>query len=142
MTPGGLQGNEPTGLGGWLWVYVVGSVPLLMTYSMGLAGWFFDYPIGLVVAIFVLLAAPLSLIVIRSPRAPRWNIAQLWIIVVLMSLRSVSVLLVPGNGVEVGDGVAAEVALILAGIVSVTVAWALLWTTYFLTSVRVRNTFS
>ena len=35
---------------GWLWVYVIGSIPLMVVYSMGLSGWFFEYPIGLMLA--------------------------------------------------------------------------------------------
>ena len=66
-----------------------------MVYSMGLSGFFFDYPVGLMVAIFLLLATPLALVALKSPRAPRWNIAQLWIVVALMAVRAVSVFLFP-----------------------------------------------
>ena len=42
-----MKRNDEEGLGGWIVVYVIGSIPLLTIYSMGLSGWFFEYPIGL-----------------------------------------------------------------------------------------------
>ena len=63
------------GVKGWLLVYFICSIPLLMVYSMGLSGWFFDYPLALMVVIFLSLALPLVLILLKSPRAPHWNIA-------------------------------------------------------------------
>ena len=35
------------GIRGWLLVYIVCSIPVLLFLSAGLSGWFFDYPIGL-----------------------------------------------------------------------------------------------
>ena len=85
------EGKGLEGIKGWLLVYFLCSIPLLIIYSMGLSGWFFDYPFVLMVVIFLLLAVPLLLILLKSPEAPQWNIAALWIIVVLMTLRSISV---------------------------------------------------
>ena len=68
-----MEGKRLKGVQGWLWVYVIGSIPLMVVYSMGLSGWFFEYPIGLMLAIFLVLAIPLLLLLLKSPRAPRWN---------------------------------------------------------------------
>ena len=130
------------GIKGWLLVYLICSIPLLMVYSMGLSGWFFDYPFVLMVVIFLLLAVPLMLILLKSPKAPRWNIAVLWIIVVLMTLRSISVFLMPVSGEEMSREELLVVAVTLSGIVSLSLGWAIVWTKYFKESVRVRNTFS
>ena len=72
------------GIRGWLLVYVLCSIPVLLFFSAGLAGWFLDYPIGLWLTIFLVLASPLLLIVLRSSEAPRWNIAALWIASILI----------------------------------------------------------
>ena len=69
---------------GWSVVYIVCSIPVLMFYAAGLSGWFFDYPLGLFVAIFLLLAIPLLLILLKSPRAPQWNIAMVWVASILI----------------------------------------------------------
>ncbi len=130
------------GVKGWLLVYLICSIPLLMFYSMGLSGWFFDYPFVLMVVIFLLLAVPLLLILLRSPKAPRWNIAVLWIVAVLMTLRSISVFLMPVSGEEMSREELLVVVVTLSGIVSVSLGWAIVWTKYFKESVRVRNTFS
>ena len=37
---------------GWILVYLIGSIPILMIYSMALSGWFFEYPFILMVSIF------------------------------------------------------------------------------------------
>ena len=62
-----MEGNNEEGIGGWIVVYIIGSIPLLTVYSMGLSGWFFEYPIGLMLAIFILLAVPLLLVLRSSP---------------------------------------------------------------------------
>jgi len=135
---------DKEGIGGWIVVYVIGSIPLLMVYSMGLSGWFFEYPVGLMLAIFILLALPLLLVLWRSPKAPRWNLAALWIMATLMILRSISVMLFPMSGDDApplrGDELLA-VAQPLGAIVAVALGWAIAWTQYFKNSVRVRNTF-
>ena len=136
-----MERDMTEGISGWLLVYLVGSILLLMLYSMGLAGWFFDYPVVLMIAIFLILALPLLLILLKRPIAPLWNIAELWIIVILMALRSISVFLMPVSGEEMSSEEIPLVVLTLLGIVSVSVGWALTWTKYFRISVRVRNTF-
>ncbi len=128
------------GIKGWLLVYLIGSIPLLIMYSMGLSGWFFEYPFILMVIIFFVLAIPLWLIMLQSPKAPRWNISMWWIIVVLMTLRSISVFLEPG-GKEMNIIEMLSVALTLLIIVSISLVWAIIWTKYFKKSIRVRNTF-
>lgn len=135
-----MAGDSVEGIKGWLLVYFIGSIPLLMMYSMGLSGWFFEYPFGLMVAIFLVLAIPLLLILLKSPKAPRWNITLWWIVVVLMTLRSISVFLEPG-GKEMSSEEMLSVARALSVIVSISIGWAVVWTKYLKKSVRVRNTF-
>lgn len=140
-----MQGQGLEGIRGWLLVYLIGSIPLLMMYSMGLSGWFFEYPLVLMVVIFLVLALPLLLILRRSPRAPRWNIGLVWLMVTLMTLRAISIIFVEPMLIE-GQPMSGEdlpgVLQPLAVIVGIAVAWAVVWTTYFRRSVRVGNTFS
>lgn len=140
-----MENDSARGVGGWLLVYLIASIPPLIVYSMGLSGWFFDYPLPLMAAIFCALAVPLALILVKSPKAPRWNIRMLWLIVVLMILRSVSVFLFPmadeGQPPMSGEEARGVVA-ILAAIVAFALAWAAVWTRYFRQSVRVARTFS
>ncbi len=126
--------------GGYWFTYLIGSIPPLMVYSMGLSGWFFEYPIWLVAAIFLLLAVPLLLIPFRSPKAPTWNIAMLWVVVALMTLRSISVFVESGG--QMSREELADTVVVLSQIVGFSIVWALLWTGYFKKSVRVRNTFA
>ena len=139
-----MKRNNTEGIGGWIVVYIIGSIPLLTACSMGLAGWFFEYPIGLMLAIFILLAIPLLLVLRKSPKAPRWNIAAMWIMAALMILRSTSVILFPMSADDApplrGDELRA-VAQPLGVIVSVALGWATVWTRYFRNSARVSNTF-
>ena len=137
-----MEQDSVEGIRGWLSVYLICSIPLLMVYSMGLSGWFFDYPFVLMVVIFLLLAVPLLLVLLKSPKAPRWNIALLWIVAVLMTLRSISVVLMPVSGEEMSREELLVVVVTLSAIVSVSLGWAIVWTKYFKESVRVRNTFS
>ena len=138
------NGHPPTGVGGWLLVYLCASIPFLLFHSAGLSGWFFDYPIWLLVAIFLVLASPLALILLKSARAPRWNVVALWVVALLITFRAVAV---PFN-LESGEAAqrrspeewAAAIA-ILAVIVAGSLAWATIWTLYFRRSLRVRNTF-
>lgn len=140
-----IDGNTPVGVGGWLLVYFYGSIPFLLFHSAGLSGWFLDYPLWLLGAIFLLLASPLALILLKSPRAPRWNIITLWVVAILITLRAAAV---PFN-LET-DGAAqgrspeewAAAIAILAVIVIASLAWATIWTAYFRRSLRVRNTFA
>ena len=133
------------GIGGWLWLYLIGSVPLAAFYSMGLSGWFFDYPAPLMALIFLLLATPLALIPLKFQKAPQWNIAVLWIVLALIALRSLNVFLMPfGTGEQAPMGGEERLAtvLTLSAIISVSLGWAIVWTRYFRQSVRVKNTFS
>ena len=95
-----MDGNRLAGVKGWLLVYLIGSIPLLMVYSIAFSGSFFEYPVVLMAAIFLVLALPLGLILLKSPKAPQWNIAELWLLAVLMTLRSISVFLMPVSGEE------------------------------------------
>ncbi|NNE46632.1 MAG: DUF2569 family protein [Rhodothermales bacterium] len=137
-----MEDNTLEGTGGWLLVYLIGSIPLLIVYSMGLSGWFFEYPIALMIAIFLILAVPLLLILSKSRKAPQWNIALLWAAAVLMTLRSLSVILMPsGTWDPMMQDELFGVVTILLGIVGFSVLWAIVWTLYFKKSQRVRNTF-
>ena len=120
---------------GWLLIYLICSVPLLAFYAAGLSGWFFDYPMGLFVGIFLVLAVPLVLLVLQVPSAPAWNIAGLWVGAGLISVRIL-------YGVLLADKAALKSHwLTLAAIVSVALAWAIVWTWYFLVSERVAKIF-
>lgn len=139
-----MSGKNTQGVGGWLLVYVVSSIPVLMFYSAGLSGWFFDYPIALFIAILLLLATPVVLVLLRSPKAPRCNIAMVWIASILITVRIVYGLLFQAM-LESRPRVSGEELLaaapILVGTVVFSLAWAILWTKYFKQSVRVRKTF-
>ena len=63
-----------------------------------------------------------------------------WTIVVLMTLRSISVFLEPG-GKEMSIKEMLSVALTLLVIVSISLVWAIIWTKYFKKSIKVRNMF-
>ena len=128
------------GIKGWLWLYLIGSIPILMVYSMALSGWFFEYPFILMVGIFIILASPLVLIITKSSQAPRWNIFMWRTVVVLMTLRSISVFLEPG-GKEMSLNEMLSLSLTLLFILSISLVWTILWTKYFNKSIRVKNTF-
>ena len=133
------------GVGGWLLVYLVCSIPVSLFFAAGLSGWFLDYPIGLWLTIFLVLASPLLLIVLRSSAAPRWNIAALWIAAISITVRIVHGVLFQRireglprlTGEELLDALP-----VLLGIVLFALGWATVWTQYFRTSVRVSNTFA
>ena len=139
-----INGSPPVGVGGWLLVYLYGSIPFLLFHSAGLSGWFLDYPLWLLVAIFLLLASPLALILLKSPRAPQWNIVALWVVALLITLRAAAVPFNPETD-EAAHGRSPEewaaAIAILAVIVVGSLAWATIWTVYFRRSLRVRNTF-
>lgn len=138
------MGEGTRGIGGWMLVYVVCSVPVSLFFSAGLSGWFFDYPLGLWLSIFLVLASPLLLIVAGSSAAPRWNIAALWIASSLITVRI-------GHGVlfqRIQEGLPRltgeellDALPLLLGVVLFSLGWATVWTKYFRTSVRVSNTF-
>ena len=139
METGGVQG-----VGGWLLVYLIGSIPLMVFYSAGLSGWFFEYPVPLMVAIFLAFAIPLSLIPLKSPAAPQWNIALVWVSSTLIVLRMAYGVLFQ-RILEGRPRLSSEELLdalpILLGIAVFSLGWALVWTKYFQDSVRVGNTF-
>ena len=125
------------GINGWLLVYLIGSVPVQLFYAAGLSGWFYDYPMGLFVGIFLVLAVPLVMVVLKIPSAPAWNIAALWVGAGLIALRVL-------YGVVFADETALTKPAVttLAAIVSAAIAWAAVWTMYFLHSDRVARTFA
>ena len=131
------------GIQGWLLVYLIGSIPVLLFFSVGLSGWFFEYPIGLWVAILLLLASPLVLVLLKCSEAPQWNIAGLWIASILITVRIMYGLLF--QRMQEGLPLTREELLgalpMLLGIVIFALGWATVWTKYFQESVRVRNTF-
>ena len=139
-----MRAEGVAGIRGWLLAYLVCSIPVLLFYSAGLSGWFFDYPIGLWLGIFLVLASPLVLILSRSPAAPRWNIAALWITSILITVRIVHGVLFQrlreGRPQLASEELLAALPLLL-GIVIFSLGWATAWTKYFTTSVRVSNTF-
>ena len=124
-------------INGWLWVYLIGSVPWFFFLSAGLAGWYWDYPLPLLAVIFIVLAAPLALIVLRAPSAPAWNIATLCAGAGLITLRVLTgVLFSPRETFSVQE------ITILTAIPAVASIWAAAWTFYFLNSDRVARTFA
>lgn len=131
------------GVGGWLLVYVGGSIPFLLVHAAGLSGWFLDYALWLLVAIFLVLASPLALILLKWPRAPRWNVVTLWVVALVITLRAAAVpfnLETDGTARRSPEEWAAAVAILMAIVVG-SLAWATIWTAYFRRSLRVRNTF-
>ena len=123
-------------LNGWLLVYLMGSVPLALFYAAGLSGRFFDYHLGLFAGIFLVLAVPLVLVVLKLPSAPAWNIASLWV-----GAGSISLVVLAG-ALSADEARLREVVVIVAAIVSISIAWAVVWTMYFLSSDRVARTFT
>ena len=140
-----MERDSIKGIGGWLLVYLVGSIPVILFYSAGLSGWFFDYSVVLMAVIFLALASPLLLIPLKSPGALRWNIAALWTASILITLRIVYGVLFQ-RMIEGGPRLSSEELLaalpVLSGIVIFSLGWAVVWTKYLKESLRVRNTFS
>jgi len=123
------------GIKGWLLVYFICSVPLIVFYTGAFSGWVLDYPLWLVIPILVTLAIPLALILLKSDKAPKWNIVELWVIAVLMPLRIIT-------GVIMGDmGRVREFIIPLILFALFPIVWAIIWSQYFKKSLRVRNTF-
>ena len=123
------------GIRGWLLVYLVGSVPVALFYAVGLAGRFFDYHMGLVAGIFLVLTAPLILVVLKSASAPGWNIASLWV-----GGGSIALVMLAG-AISADEARLREAGPTLAAIAVFSIAWAVVWTMYLLTSERVARTF-
>ena len=137
--------GDTKGIGGWLLVYLVGSIPVLLFYAAGLSGWFFEYPLVLMAAIFFALATPLWLLVWKSSAAPTWNVAALWAGSILITVRMLYGAFF--GGILAGwprpdSGEMLTELMIFPGIILFSMAWALGWTSYFRRSARVRNTFS
>lgn len=123
-------------LGGWLLVYLLGSVPILAFYSAGLSGWFFDYPMPLFIGVFAVLAVPLVMLVLRTPSAPTWNVTMLWVGAGLISLRVVTGILLTEKTLLRSHW------LLFIGVMSVAHIWAFVWTRYFLASKHVAKIFA
>ena len=123
-------------INGWLLVYLIGSVPLLVFCSAGLSGWFFDYPIGLMIGILLVLVVPLVLLVLKVASAPTWNIALLWVGAGLISLRILYGVVLMERALQRSE------FLTMAAIVSVALTWAIVWTWYFLVSQHVARIFA
>ena len=120
---------------GWLLVYAVGSLPVLFFYSAGLAGWVYDYPIPLLLSIFIAFLAPVVLLLLRMPSAPQWNIALVWSGAALLTSRII-------HGIVQGDiPIERNAATMLVSFVAFAIAWAGVWTAYFLKSERVARVF-
>ena len=123
-------------IGGWLLVYLIGSVPLLAFYSLGLSGWFYDYPWILMVTIFVGLSVPLALLILKAPSAPFLNIILLWVGAGLITFRILHAALQMDLEELKTEG------LILAMIIVVAIVWAIIWTRYFTVSERIAKSYS
>ena len=117
----------------WLFVYLIGSIPVLIFYAAGFAGWFFDYPLPLLISLLVVFAIPLALILLKSPEAARWNIFMLRTVSILLIVRIVSALFFQRR-LEGRPPISAEELLgalpVLLPIV-IALAWAMIWTKYF-----------
>lgn len=139
-----MERNDATGIGGWIIIYTISSIPVLLFYAAGLSGWFFDYPIPLFLLIFLLFAIPILLILVKSPRAPQWNIAMLWIASTSITLRIIYGVLFQrlqqGLPPLISEELLAATPKLL-GIVAFSLGWAMVWTRYFKNSARVMNTF-
>ena len=86
--------------------------------------------------IFLVLAVPLVLLVLKLPSAPAWNIASLWV-----GAGSISLVLLAG-ALSADEARLRRAGAILAAIVSISIIWAAVWTMYFLRSDRVARTFT
>jgi len=123
-------------IGGWLLVYLIGSLPVTLFYAAGLAGRFFAYHLGAVAGIFVVLAAPLVLIPMKFPSAPAWNVASLW-----AGAGSISLVMLLG-ATTTDPARLREIGATLVAIVVLSIVWAVIWTMYFPTSERVARAFT
>jgi len=123
------------GIGGWLLVYLIGSVPVTLFNAAGIAGWSANYHRGVMLGIFVVLATPLMLLLLKLPSAPSWNIASLW-----LGAGSIFLIVLVG-ALQADEARLREAWLTLALIGTFSIAWAAVWTMYFLRSDRVAGTF-
>lgn len=145
-----LNKQDVKGIKSWLLFYIIFSIPVLLFYSAGLSGWFFEYPLILLFTLFIFLAIPLVLILLKSPKAPQWNIVMLWISASLIILRIISGIFFQtarDGQPQLSDNLIdnnsrlTEAMPILLGIVVFSLAWTIIWTIYFKKSARVKNTF-
>jgi len=120
---------------GWLLVYLIGSVPLTLFYAAGLSGRFFNYRMGVLAGLFVVLAAPLVMVILQYSSAPAWNIASLW-----AGAGSISLVVLLG-ALSADEARFKEVDVTVMVIIAISIAWAVVWTMYFLKSERVARTF-
>ena len=91
---------------------------------------------GAVAVVFFILAVPLVLLVLRLPSAPTWNIASLWV-----GAGSISVILLVA-ALTADETRFREVMATMAIILFPSIAWAGIWTMYFLRSDRVAKAFA
>ena len=124
------------GVGGWLLVYLIASVPVAAFYAMALAGWRLDYPKWLFTILLTLLVAPLVLVIVEAPAAREWNIAVLW-----AGAGTLAVRIIAGVRNAEESRLTPPRKRALTFIPIAAAAWAAAWTAYFLVSDRVANTF-
>jgi hypothetical protein len=122
------------GIGGWLLVYLIGSVPVTLFYAAGVAGRFFDYHLGVVAGVFLVLATPLALVVLKLASAPVWHIASLWV-----GTGSISLIVIAG-ALSADKARLGEIRTTMVAIICLSLIWAVVWTTFFLTYERVART--
>jgi hypothetical protein len=131
-----MKEKQTQGIRGWLLVYLICSLPLVVFYSGAFSGWFLDYPLWMVIPIMVILAIPLVLILLKSDQAPKWNIIALWVVAILLPLRIIT-------GVIMGDmGRVEDYIIQLVSVAVFPIVWAIIWTRYFKKSELVRSTFT
>ena len=116
---------------GWMYIYALGSIPVMLFYAAGLSGWFYDYPMPLFVSLTVIFLIPVALLFLKLPNAPVWNVALVWTTAVLLTTRIM-------HGIVQGDiPIERTEVTMLVSFVAFAVAWAGVWTAYFLKSTRV-----
>jgi len=118
---------------GWPLAYVIGSIPVLLFYSAGLSGWFFDYPIPLFISIFILFSIPLLLILIKHPKASKWNIVMMWFATIMLNIRIFYGLFAHRihEGCWTLNGELLSALPIILGIVIFSFGWTIIWTRCF-----------
>ncbi len=117
-------------------VYLIGSVPVTLFYAVGVAGRFFDYHLGLVAGVFLVLATPLVLVVLKLASAPARNIASVWV-----GAGSISLIVIAG-ALSADEARLRHVGMTVVAIVCLAMIWPVVWTTCFLISERVARAFT
>lgn len=119
----------------WLYLYVLGTLPLALFFAAGLSGWFFDYPPTLMAVLFLLFAAPTVCLFFKLPAAPMLNIAGTWTGVLLLTARIIW-------GTKTGDiPQDPGMLMMLTGFAVGPAIWAAIWTVYFSRSTRIAETY-